>query len=149
MPRRLSNPEWVQFQEDINLNTLGLPPWGAVVQWGSQYILVFICQGTGFLCQQGEAMLTDVSDRADLLHNVPNTYDYTQGVWIYHVPQEGIARFYEVAKSTLQATGKVIDTIAEEAGKAAGAATGPLLGNLTIPLIALAVIAVIAYTPKR
>ena len=76
MPRRLSNPEWLQFQNDVNVEALNLAPWGGVVQWGQQFILVFICQRNGELCRAGEVMLSDVSDMPELIRNVPNTYDY-------------------------------------------------------------------------
>jgi hypothetical protein len=149
MPRRLSNPEYVQFLSDVDLNALPLPPWGAVVQWGAQFILVYICQAAGSLCQKGEAMLTDVSDRADLLRNIPGTYDTDQEVWLYQLPQETMARLLEVAQSTLQATGTVIQTVAETAGSAAGALTQPLLENLALPLVVIGIVYLLMESPRR
>jgi len=149
MPRRLSNPEWVAFQNNVDLSALALPPWGAVIQWGSQFVLVYICPSDGGLCRKGEAMLTDVSDRADLIRNIPGTYDTAQELWVYHVPQETMARLLAVAQNTLEATGKVIATVAETAGGAAGALTKPLLENLALPLIVVAVAFLFLESPRR
>lgn len=149
MPRRLSNPEYVQFLNTVDLNALDLPPWGAVIQWMDQYILVYICQASGGLCQRGEAMLTDVSDRADLIRNIPGTYDTSQSVWVYQLPQEGMTRLLEVASSSLQATGTIIQKVAEATGAAAGALTKPLLENLALPLIVLGIAFLIMEAPRR
>jgi hypothetical protein len=149
MPRRLSNPEWVEFQNEVNIPALDLPPWGAVVGWGSQYILVFICQGSGSLCQKGEVMLSDISDREDLIKNVPHTYDANQSVWIYHVAPELMGHLYDDAKSVLQATGQIIQTVAQQAGQAAGALTEPLLSQLTVPLLFAGVVLLWLYGPRR
>jgi hypothetical protein len=149
MPRRLSNPEWVAFQNQVNLSALALPPWGGVVQWEGRYILVYICPADGGLCRKGEAMLTDVTDRADLIRNIPGTYDTAQETWVYHVPAELMARLVAVAQNTLQATGTIIETVAETVGEAAGALTQPLLENLALPLIVLGIAFVILNTPRR
>lgn len=140
MPRRLSDPEWLQFLSDVDVTALGLPPWGGVVEWNGQLVLVFICQGAGTVCQKGEVMLTDVSDRPDLLLNLPRTYDTASGLWIYQLPQETMARLYEVGRTTLEATGKIVQTVAEQTGQAAGALTGPLLQQLAVPLALVAVL---------
>jgi len=140
MPRRLSDPEWLQFQHDVDVESLPLAPWGAVIQWGQQFILVYVCQRDGFLCRAGEVMLSDISDRPDLIKNVSGTYDYKEGIWLYHLPEELMNLTVEVAKDSLVATGKIIKEVAETAGGAAGALTGPLLENLAIPLIVLAII---------
>lgn len=149
MPRRLSNPEYITFLNTVNLDALGLPPWGGVIEWGEQFILVYVCQASGSLCQQGEAMLTDVSDRADLIRNIPRTYDANQGVWYYQLPQEAIQQLATVAGATIRGTGKIIQAIAREAGEAAGALTQPLIGNLTPVLVALGLLLAMMYLPSR
>lgn len=149
MPRRLSNPEYVQFLNSVDLNALDLPPWGAVVQWGEQFVLIYICQASGGLCQRGEAMLTDVTDRADLVRNIPGTFDTAQNVWVYHIPQETMAQLLQVAQSTLQATGTVIQKVAETVGGAAGALTQPLLENLALPLIVIGIVFLLTQGPRR
>jgi len=149
MPRRLSDPEWVAFQNTINIEALKLPPWGAVVQWGSMFVLVYVCPGSGSMCQQGEVMLSDISDRADLVRNISGTYDAAQRVWIYYVPQETIARLYEVAQGTLETTGHVLTSVSQTVGQAAGELTGPLLGNLALPLIVVAIVFLFTQTRGR
>lgn len=149
MPRRLSDPEWVAFQNQVNVQALDLPPWGAVIGWGDQFILVFICQASGTLCRAGEVMLTDISDRQDLIKNIPKTYDANQEVWVYHVAPELMGHLYDDAKSVLVATGQIIQSVAEAAGQAAGAATGPLLENLTLPLLVAGVVLLYLYGPRR
>lgn len=110
MSRRLSTPEWLEFQNAVDVDALDLPPWGGVAHWGEQLILIYICPGTGTLCHTGEVMLTDVTDHAELLRNIPRTYDATQGLWYYHLPSELMGRFLEVAHDTLTATGKIVQT---------------------------------------
>jgi hypothetical protein len=140
MPRRLSDPEWLAFQNDIDANELNLPPWGAVLGWNGLYVLAYICPGSGSLCQKGELMLTDITDRADLIRSIPSTYDVLQRVWIYHVPYELMTGLVQGAKDTLEGTGQFITKVAETTGEAAGALTGPLLGNLALPLIVVALV---------
>ncbi len=149
MPRRLSNPEWLAFQNSVDLNALQLPPWGAVVLWGSQYILVYICPESGSLCMQGEAMLSDITDRADLIKNLPSTFDASQSVWIYHIVPETMTRIVEVSKTTLETTGQIVQTVAQTAGEVAGELTGPLLENLALPLVVVAIVFLMLYGPKR
>ncbi len=149
MPRRLSDPEYVQFLNSVDLNALNLAPWGGVVQWGEQYILVYVCPSSGSLCQKGEAMLTDVSDREDLIRNTPSTYDTQQNVWYYHLSEEGIAQLAAVTGAAVRGTGMIIQTVAEQAGQAAGALTQPILGNLTPVLIVLGLFLAMMYLPSR
>lgn len=140
MPRRLSDPEWIAFQNTVNIEALRLPQWGAVVQWGSMFVLAYVCPSDGYLCRKGEVMLSDISDRADLVRNIPGTYDASQHLWIYYLPQETLARVYEVAESTLQTTGHVLTSVSETVGEAAGGLTAPLLENLALPLIVIGLI---------
>ena len=140
MPKRLSDQAWLAFQNDIDLDALKLPPWGAVVQWGPQLILVYICPGSGTLCQKGEVMLTDVSDRPELIRNVPSTWDADQELWVYHITAETMARVAEVSRSTLETTGQILVGVSETVGEAAGALTRPLLENLALPLIVIALV---------
>lgn len=163
MPRRLSDPEWLQFQNDVNVEGLNLPPWGGVVEWGNQLILVFVCppdgplcnyfgincRPRGGMCQPGEVMLTDVSDHRELLTNVPRYYDVNSGNWVYHFPEELMKRFLEVSQDTLATTGKIIQEIARQAGEAAGGLTKPLVENLTPVLIAIGVVFLLFQFPRR
>jgi hypothetical protein len=148
MPFRLSDPAWLAFQNNIDVSKLNLPPWGGVVQWGSQFILVYICPQDGTICRKGEVMLTDVSDRQELLTNVPRGYDSTAGVWVYQLPAQLMATIYNDSKTVLEATGQIIQKVAETAGQAAGGLTKPLLENLTIPLVIVGVVVAAMYLPK-
>ena len=94
-------------------------------------------------------MLTDVSDRADLLRNIPGTYDVVQETWVYHIQAETMARFLAVSQSVLQATGTIIQTVAETAGAAAGGLTKPLLENLALPLVVVAVLYLASQGGRR
>jgi hypothetical protein len=148
MPYRLSDPAWLAFQNDININSLNLPPWGGVVQWANSYILVYICQTDGTLCRKGEVMLSDVTDRQELLANVPRSYDATAGVWIYQVPAAFMATLYDEAKPVIEGTGIVIQKVSEAVGSAAGAIAKPLVEDLTIPIALAAVALVVVYTRR-
>ncbi len=140
MPARLSDPAWVAFQNDIDVSKLNLPPWGGIVQWVDQLILVYVCPASGGLCQKGEVMLTDVSDMPELIKNIPGTYDANQGVWTYHILLETLQRIVEVSKATLETTGKIIQVTSDTIGEAAGGLTRPLLENLALPLIVIGLI---------
>lgn len=148
MPYRLSDPAWLAFQNDINVSALSLPPWGGVVQWGNQFVLVYICPADGSLCRKGEVMLTDVSDRSDLIKNIPRTYDAGAGVWVYHLPAAFMATLVSEAKTVLETTNTIVQTVAEAAGEAAGGLTQPLLSNLTVPLIGLGLLLALVYLPQ-
>jgi hypothetical protein len=149
MPYRLSNPAWLAFQTDIDVSRLNLPPWGGVVQWGSEFILVYICPQDGTLCKRAEVMVTDVTDRAELLKNIPRNYDPATSTWIYHLPAELMSTLFNDSKTVLEATGQIIQKIAETAGQAAGGLTKPLLENLSLPLVALGIVALMIYAPPR
>lgn len=149
MPHRLSDPAWIAFQNEVDLNALALPPSGGVVRWNDRLILVYICPGSGFLCQRGEVMLSDVTDRADLLRTIPGTYDTHQETWVYHLPQELLNTFVQDSKTVLEATGQVLETVSETVGTAAGALTAPLLANLMPVLMAAAVALVFLYSPRK
>lgn len=135
MPKPLSDPAWLAFQTQIDLEALALPPWGAVIHWGQSLILVYICPGSGTLCQKGEVLLTDITDLPQIVGSIPGTYDTSQGLWWYRVPQELMQTIAHDAADVLEATGKVIQVTSQTVGDAAGALTAPLLQNLALPLI--------------
>lgn len=148
MPRRLSDVEWSTFLNQVDINSLNLPPWGAVVQWQGMYILVYICPSSGVLCQKNEAMLTDVSDIASRFTSYPRTYDTFWEVFIYNVPQQAIVETYQVAKDTAIATGTLVTNVATVAGEAVGAATKPLLEGLAPILVPALVLFGLVYLPQ-
>jgi hypothetical protein len=93
-------------------------------------------------------MLTDVSDRSDLIKNIPRTYDAGAGVWVYHLPAAFMATLVSEAKTVLETTNTIVQTVAEAAGEAAGGLTQPLLSNLTVPLIGLGLLLALVYLPQ-
>jgi len=149
MPRRLSDQEWIGFQNNVDVNALNLPIWGGVVQWGQQLILVYVCPGSGGICQHGEIMLTDISDRPDLIRTIPGTYDVSQDVWVYHLPAETMARIAELSRTTLETTGQILQVVSETVGEAAGALTRPLLENLALPLIVIVLVYLFGMPSRR
>jgi hypothetical protein len=161
MPRRLSDPEWSAFLRDVKVSDLGLPPWGGIVEWAGQYILVYIgpertqdlCASTAqdseapypITCEH-EIFLTDVSDLSQSWRNQVRqaVYNEQMDVFWYELPQEIM---HEIATRAAQA-GQLLVSTAEIIGQTAGAATGPLLANLTLPLVAAAVVAVIVLAKR-
>ena len=132
MPRRLSNIEWATFLHDVDVNRLNLPSWGGAVDWGGLQILVF--HGAS-----GEWFLTDISDSPQLIAGYPATQDPWGKVWLYSLPEatmESIKEAPGVIASAVVAT-------ATEVGKTAGVLTGPLLSNLTVPLIVVGIIGLV------
>jgi hypothetical protein len=139
---RLSDPAWLKFQNDVDVNSLNLPPWGGVVAWEDSLILVFVCQADGTMCRKGEVMLTDISDRAHLLTNVPRQYDVLSQMWWYNVPSELMNSLLSPS-DVLEATGKILTRTAEIVGETAAAAVKPALDTLTLPLIVIGALALI------
>jgi len=129
MPRRLSNIEWATFLQDVDVNALNLPSWGGVVDWGGLQILVFHAGS-------GEWFLTDISDSPQLFAGYPRTQDPWAKVYITSLPESAV-------ESIVAAPGVIASAVvatASEVGKTAGALTGPLLSNLTLPLIVVGII---------
>jgi len=81
MPRSLSDPEFVAFDNDVDVEALDLPPWGGVVQWEGMEVLVFVGPGGLFL--------TDISDIRPLVEAVP-TWEYNPyaDLFVWHLPEE-------------------------------------------------------------
>jgi len=148
MPRRLSDMEWSTFLNQVDVNSLNLPPWGGVVQWQDMYILVFICPSSGTLCSKGEAMLTDVSDISSRFTSYPRQYYSFWEVFVYNLPQQALAETYQIAKDTAIATGTIVTNVAKTAGEAAGAAVSPILQPLSPIIITALVLFGILYLPK-
>lgn len=86
LPRSLSNPEWVQFQKDVDVPGLNLPPWGGVVHWipygdsVTYEIPVLVYQAPGGL------FLTDVSAIMNRL-NIAPAWEYAGSSWLWRITQ--------------------------------------------------------------
>jgi hypothetical protein len=126
MPRRLSNIEWSTLQHEVELNALGLPPWGGVIHWRDMDVLVF--QGAS-----GEWFLTDVSDLAGRFADYPKSYVPEWGVFVYSLPQS-------VMESAIAAPEIVSNAVIWTAGKV-GAAAGAIVQPLALPLIVIGLVA--------
>lgn len=97
MPRQLSDPEFVKFTNDIDVDALNLPPWGGVVQWEGYEVLVF--EGPGGI------FLTDISDIRPLVEAVPSwEYNPYEDLFIWHLPEETagviVERMQQVSNAT-------------------------------------------------
>lgn len=122
MPRALTNEEANSFLADIDVDGLGLPPWGGVVEWRNMPVLVFYGQGAK------RWFLTDISDYSGTLANYPKTYDPWIKVFVYSVPDN----FMDIAK---QRAAQVI-----EAGTEAAKAVIP---TFTTALIVIGLVALL------
>jgi len=80
--KALTSEERSQFIADHpGITVDSVPPWGAVIEWGAKRIVVF------FDTLQ-QMRLTDITDRPDVLTDVPAIYNpATASMW-YYLPQE-------------------------------------------------------------
>jgi hypothetical protein len=141
MARRLSNMEWATFLSEVNVPALNLPPWGGVIEWRGMQVLVYIGP-------TGEVFTTDVSDMPEITANTSRVYDAHQEVWVYRVPQEMLATAIADAKWLAEVTMATVEEAGQVIGTTAGKITGPLLENLTLPLVVVGVIGLI-YLAKK
>jgi len=141
MARRLSNMEWAAFLQDVNVLTLGLPPWGGIIEWRGMNVLVYIGPS-------GEVFTTDVTDMPDIIANTARVYDTRQSVWYYHLPEEILYTAIADAQRAAQVTASTVEELGRVVGETAGGLTRPLLENLTVPLIAVGIIGLI-YLAKK
>lgn len=102
--RQLSNPEFVQFTEDVDLSQLNMPPWGMVVKWNDIEVLVF--EGPGGL------FLTDITAVRDQIEIAPPwEYEPLGALWVWHFPAELAGRLAEVAATTISVGSWTLDNI--------------------------------------
>lgn len=133
MPRMLSNIEWATFQQDVDIPSLDLPPWGGIVTWGGMDVLVFV-KATG------EVGLTDVSDlSAQWKQQFPATYEPAYDVFVYSLPENVVASAAQAAA----AAGAILQATATQIGKTAGAALAPVASSLSVPLIVIGLVALL------
>jgi hypothetical protein len=140
--RRLSDIEWATFLHDVNVPALNLPPWGGVVDWGGEKILVYIGP-------TGEVFTTDISDRPDVLANIAASYDPTSQIWYYQLPEAVLQTIVGEAETTGQIIKSSLTEIAQIAGQVAASATAPLLQNLNPILIGALVLLGLMYLPAK
>ena len=143
MARRLSNIEYATFLTDIDVFSLGLPPWGGIVQWGGIDVLVFI--GTKLwndVLQDyvTQIFLTDVTDQsAQWKAQATQEYSDAEHVFWWSLGESVLTSIYNVA----QQAGAVVSTAIDSAGKLVGA-VGTVSTNIMSVLV-LALVGFIAY----
>jgi len=155
MARALSDLEYVTFLDDVQPDSLGLPDWGAIVQWGGEFVLAF-------KMPSGEWALSDVTGGIPYgstvipiqtyIANVPRTQAGPLQTFIYSLAPESMATAAQ-ALASVQALGsgaaqytaqQVADAFSKLIG---GVSTG--LGPALIPLAAIAVaVLVLMYGRK-
>jgi hypothetical protein len=150
MPRPLSNIEYATFLSDVQPDSLGLPDWGGIAQWGGEYVLMF-------KMPSGEWALSDISDGipsaagtimpADYLRNVPVYQPSGLEVFIYSLPQN----FMASALQTTAAAGALASGVVTWTAEQVANAIKPILAaGIPIGPIAVAALVLLAliYLPK-
>lgn len=151
--RRLSNIEWVTFQEEVDVDALDLPQWGGIVEWRGMDVLVF--EGPK------ELFLTDISDLEqshdprlrDWKDRLQRTFDPSDQVWYYRFPETFMQVLSERSVQISDYTEETVAAIAETAKQTIEGAGG-LLENVGSPWFMLAVLGIAAVvlmqmTPKH
>jgi len=136
MSRRLSDAEWSTFLSQVDVRTLGLPPWGGVVDWSGMMILVYIQPASG------EVFTTDLTNDTKALQVIgaqPPTYDQDQSVWYYHLPEE----LLKTIATDAQKAGELIVYTADLVGRTAGALASPIVSSLALPLVVAGIIGLV------
>jgi len=124
MSRRLSNIEFGTFLHDVDVRRLNLPPWGGIVEWYNQKILVYL--------RPQEVFLTDVTDEPELLSNIVKQYDSSAGVWYYRIPEEFLRRSVEVAEQAGNLASQVVENIPEIGAWSERMGTLAIVGGLIV-----------------
>ncbi len=120
MARRLSDPEYVAFLNDIDVEALNLPPWGGVVQWEGLEVLVF-CPGPAvesswlWPTSRGECteyQLTDITDVRPLVESYPSwQYNPMQNTAVWHLPEETAATIEQRLQQVSNAAGFTFENL--------------------------------------
>jgi len=153
--RSLSNPEYNQFTQDEAsvIQSLG-PGQSKIVSWNGMSILVYI--GPNYVDVNGDlypdVYTSDVSDAPQLQAMLQPGFSAPPQTMLDTLPaaiEQVIAGDAATAGALLNSSGQLavqlITGVAGAAGAAAGAATAPLLSNLTVPIVAAAVILLLIY----
>lgn len=151
MARALSNIEYVTFLQDVQPDSLGLPDWGGMAQWGGEYVLMF-------KMPSGEWALSDVTsgipyggtviDPATYLRNVPSYQPSGLEVFIYSLPANFMQAALEDAAAAGQLASNTIKWTAEQVANAIKPSIDAGLGPIAVAaLVLLALIYIPA--PKR
>ena len=147
MARALSNPEWAQFMQDVNVSALNLPPWGGVVQWNGMDVLVFVSPA------DGSVWTSDITDDFQSWiaanENQQAIYDPSQSVWYYQLPQQTMQALASAAKTAGQVLQTTLSTVAQTVGQTAADILTPTTQALSPILIGAIVVLVLMFMPRR
>lgn len=139
MPRYLTAPEMVAFQQDTNYLDAGIPVFGSrVVKWeqnAGMFVLIYHTKDYGYV-------LTNISDLpAGTIAELAKQSE-VHGMW-YYLPtavQEVIAERAEQVAETAAAAGNTTADILLFISKAIGDVLGNLIAPLIGPLIIVAIV---------
>lgn len=159
--RRLSDHEWLDVLNTVDLLALNFPPWGGVITYGSMPVLVVLGPARDNITNwimgrptNREVFLTEISGCAELLAVLENygTYDPDSDSMIAHLPAETWEQTKDVlAAAYVNAPAEIrrrLQEAAEEAGRAAGAALGPVIESLAPVLVGALVLLGLIYLPR-
>ena len=146
MARALSDPEWAQFMQDVNVPALHLPPWGGVVEWNGLDVLVFVGA-------DGNVWTSDITDDFQSWiaanENQQAIYDPNQQLWYYQLPQQIIAQIQQVAQTSGTLTAQAVSTVAKAAGQTAADILAPTAQALSPILVVALVVLGLFLIPRR
>jgi hypothetical protein len=122
MPRRLSNIEYATFLTEIDVQSLGFPPWGGIVQWGSQDVLVFLGTKQWNDVVQDYAQQIFLSDVTDMsgawkaqaqqqYSDASHVYWWTLGESLLNGILDEAQRLGAVVNTAIDSTGKIVEGV--------------------------------------
>ena len=139
MPRFLTPPEMVAFQQDTNYLDAGIPVFGSRVaiwqQNGNMAVLIYHTKDYGYVLSNitdlGQATINELAKQSDV-----------HGMWYYlpQATQEVIAERAEQVAEAAAAAGNTAADILSAVSKAIGDTLGNLIQPLIIPLVIIGVI---------
>jgi hypothetical protein len=147
MPRLLTPPEMVAFQQDTNYLDAGIPVFGSRVaiwtQNNNMPVLVYHTKDFGYV-------LSDISDLGQSVITELAKQSEVHGMWYYltQSTQEVIAERAEQVAETAAAAGNITADILAAISKAVGEVLGNIIQPLIIPLIIIGAIAAIYLIKK-
>lgn len=141
MPRALNESEVLEFFHEMGRISIPLSPsgaGGAVVLWESHGIPVLDFRG-----EDGRDYLSDLSDLTPAQISNLGLPAIAHGQW-YYLPGAIVDVIAELPANLAREA----QWVADKVGQVAGGLTAPLVGQLSLPLIAIGIIALV-YFSKR
>ncbi len=136
--RAITGSEMDAFIADYpSITPDSIPPWGGVTEWHGLRVLVFF--GANH-----QLFLSDITDRPDLLSDLPRYYNADAASWWYQLPStfaNRVAEVYTKGADVTDAAYTEIMALLAAMRKAAGDIASPVgLGSIAIIAIAIAAI---------